>query len=145
MNKSMLLVEDNSDEVELTLMALKQSGISRNIVVARDGVEALDYLFAQEINTGRSCDESPAFVLLDLNLPRLNGIEVLNRIRNDDRTKLIPVIILTSSNDSEDRITALSAGANSYLRKPLGYPEFVLMMKRLGDYWFLVNANKISK
>jgi two-component system response regulator len=137
--KSILLVEDNPDDVELTLMALKESKILNQVNVTRDGVEALEYLFC----TGKYAERQPAnlpeLVLLDLKLPKLGGLEVLEKLRADPRTKLIPVVILTSSSEEEDVLKSYSLGANSYVRKPVEFHQFVEAVHQLGMYWLLVN------
>jgi two-component system, response regulator len=134
-----LLVEDNPDDVELTLRAFRKSKIANEIVVARDGVEALDYLFATGQYAGRDNSSLPQLVLLDLKLPRLDGLQVLERIRSNAQTRLLPVVILTSSTEPPDLLTGYSLGANSYIRKPVDFQEFVLAVRRLGLYWLLLN------
>jgi CheY-like chemotaxis protein len=132
-----LLVEDNPDDVALTLRALKSNNITNDVVVAADGVEALDYLFG---SGGKPASEDlPAVVLLDLKLPKVSGLEVLERIRNDDRTHLLPVVILTSSDEEQDLIRGYKLGANSYVRKPVDFVEFTQAAKQLGLYWLLMN------
>jgi len=133
-----LLVEDNPDDVALTLRALKSHNITNDVVVAPDGAQALDYLFGPE--GGRRADpELPAVVLLDLKLPKVNGMEVLQRIRADEGTRLLPVVILTSSDEERDVIEGYSLGANSYVRKPVDFVEFTQAAKQLGLYWLLMN------
>lgn len=132
-----LLVEDNPDDVALTLRALKANNITNDVVVAPDGVKALDYLFGVEGGSGP--EELPAVVLLDLKLPKVNGLEVLRRIRADERTRLLPVVILTSSDEERDIIDGYSLGANSYVRKPVNFVEFTQAAKQLGLYWLLIN------
>jgi two-component system response regulator len=134
-----LLVEDNPDDVELTLRAFRKSKIANEIVVARDGVEAIDYLFATGTHAGRDNSSLPQLVLLDLKLPRLDGLQVLERIRANPKTKLLPVVILTSSTEQPDLLTGYSLGANSYIRKPVDFQEFVVAVRRLGLYWLLLN------
>jgi two-component system response regulator len=134
-----LLVEDNPDDVELTLRAFRKSKIANEIVVARDGVEAIDYLFATGRHAGRDNSSLPQLVLLDLKLPRLDGLQVLERIRANPKTKLLPVVILTSSTEQPDLLTGYSLGANSYIRKPVDFQEFVVAVRRLGLYWLLLN------
>jgi two-component system response regulator len=134
-----LLVEDNPDDVELTVRAFRKSKIANEIVIARDGVEALDYLFATGQHAGRDLASLPQLVLLDLKLPRLDGLQVLERIRANPKTRLLPVVILTSSTEPPDVLTGYSLGANSYIRKPVDFQEFVVAVRRLGLYWLLLN------
>jgi CheY-like chemotaxis protein len=134
-----LQVEDNPDDVELTLLAFKNSHIQNEVVVVRDGAEALDYLFGTGAYAGRDIDIMPAVTLLDLNLPKINGLEVLRRIRGDERTKLIPVIILTSSKEEQDLISSYKLGANSYIRKPVDFAQFSEAIRQLGLYWLILN------
>ncbi len=132
-----LLVEDNPDDVALTLRALKSHNITNDVVVAEDGAKALAYLFGAD---GAPAPEAPpAVVLLDLKLPKINGLEVLRRIRSDERTRLLPVVILTSSDEERDVIDGYSLGANSYVRKPVDFVEFTQAAKQLGLYWLLMN------
>lgn len=138
-NKKILLVEDNPDDVKLTLRALKKSNIANEIVVAEDGVEALDYLFGRGKYSGRDISVKPQVILLDLKLPRMDGLEVLQHIREDERTKLLPVVILTTSNEDNDRINGYKFGANSYIRKPVDFNQFVEAVKNLGLYWLVLN------
>jgi two-component system response regulator len=135
-----LLVEDNSDDEALTLRALKKNNIKNEIVVARDGVEALDYLFATGTHAGRDPSVMPHVVLLDLKLPRIDGLEVLKRMRANERTHLVPVVILTSSNEERDRIAGYGLGANSYVRKPVDFSQFVDSVRQLGLYWLILNV-----
>jgi two-component system response regulator len=137
--KIILLVEDNPDDVELTLRAFRKNNIGNKVVVAKDGVEALDYLFGMGVHAGRNVKELPVVVLLDLKLPKIDGMEVLKRIRQNDRTKLIPVVILTSSAEQKDVIDGYSFGANSYVRKPVNFEQFVEAIRHLGLYWLLWN------
>ena len=132
-----LLVEDNPDDVALTLRALKSNNITNEVVVAEDGAKALDYLFRAD--GGGALEGPPAVVLLNLKLPKVNGLEVLQRIRSDERTKLLPVVILTSSDEERDVIDGYSLGANSYVRKPVDFLEFTQAAKQLGLYWLLMN------
>jgi len=132
-----LLVEDNPDDVSLTLRALKSHNITNEVVVTPDGVRALDYLFGAD--GGHGPEELPAVVLLDLKLPKVNGLEVLQRIRADERTRLLPVVILTSSDEERDVIDGYRLGANSYVRKPVDFVEFTAAAKQLGLYWLLMN------
>jgi two-component system response regulator len=137
--KIILLVEDNPDDVELTLRAFRKNNIGNKVVVAKDGVEALDYLFGMGVHAGRNVKELPVVVLLDLKLPKIDGMEVLKRMRQNDRTKLIPVVILTSSAEQKDVIDGYSFGANSYVRKPVNFEQFVEAIRHLGLYWLLWN------
>jgi two-component system response regulator len=137
--KSILLVEDNPDDVELTLMALKESKILNQVKVTRDGVEALEYVFCTGKYAQRQPANLPELVLLDLKLPKLGGLEVLEKLRADPRTKLIPVVILTSSSEEEDVLKSYNMGANSYVRKPVEFHQFVEAVRQLGMYWLLVN------
>jgi two-component system, response regulator len=132
-----LLVEDNPDDVVLTMRALKSHNITNEVIVAGDGVEAIDYLFGAKDQPPPA--ELPAVVLLDLKLPRINGMEVLQRIRREERTKLLPVVILTSSDEERDVIDGYSLGANSYVRKPVDFVEFTKAAQQLGLYWLLMN------
>jgi two-component system response regulator len=134
-----LLVEDSPDDVELTMRALKSNNITNEVVVAKDGVEAIEYLFGGSDRPAAS--ELPSIVLLDLNLPRVNGLEVLQRIRADHRTKLLPVVILTSSTEERDMVEGYSLGANSYVRKPVDFVEFTQAARQLGLYWLLLNRS----
>jgi two-component system response regulator len=137
--KAILLVEDNPDDVELTLRALKRNNISNEIIVARDGVEALARLFGTSQVSAFDAPELPQVVLLDLKLPRLDGLEVLRRIRTDERTRFLPVVILTSSLEEQDLIKGYSLGANSYIRKPVDFEQFTEAVRQLGLYWLLLN------
>jgi CheY-like chemotaxis protein len=134
-----LLVEDNRDDEVLTLRALKKNNIKNEVVVARDGVEALDYLFGTGSHDGRDLTEMPHVILLDLKLPRVDGLEVLRRLRADKRTRLLPVVILTSSNEDQDRINGYGLGANSYVRKPVDFTQFMEAVRQLGLYWLILN------
>ncbi len=138
-DKIILLVEDNPDDVQLTLRALKQNNITNEIVVAKDGVEALDYLFCTGTFAGRDSYALPQVVLLDLKLPRVDGLEVLRRIRADRRTKFLPVVILTSSKEELDMVNGYSLGANSYIHKPVDFAQFCEAVRHLGLYWLLLN------
>ncbi len=139
MERNILLVEDNPDDVELTLRALKQYHVRNQIAVVRDGAEALDYLFARGAYAERSTCPMPAVVILDLKLPKVDGFEVLQRLRADERTKLVPVVILTSSKEEGDMVNGYKLGANSYVRKPVDFTEFVEAARQLGLYWLVVN------
>lgn len=138
-NRTILLVEDNPDDVTLTLRALKKNNVTNEVVVVSDGVEALDYLFGTGKHAGRDLAAMPDIVLLDLKLPRIGGLEVLQKIRADTRTKLLPVVILTSSTEQQDLIEGYSLGANSYVRKPVNFVEFVEATRELGLYWLVYN------
>jgi two-component system, response regulator len=138
-NKIILLVEDNADDEKLTLRALAKNNISNDVIVARNGVEALDYLFGTGTCAGRNLNVMPQVVLLDLKLPKLDGLSVLRRLRADERTKLLPVVILTSSNEEQDRIKGYGLGANSYVRKPVDFSEFMDAARQLGLYWLVLN------
>ena len=137
--KIILLVEDNPDDVELTLRAFRKNNILNNVVVAGDGVAALDYLFGEGAGDGRDERGLPVVVLLDLKLPKLDGLEVLRWIRQDERTKLLPVVILSSSLEEQDLVNGYRSGANSYVRKPVDFERFVEAVKQLGLYWLLWN------
>ena len=134
-----LLVEDNEDDVDLTLRALKRNNITNEVVVARDGVEALDYLWGAGSHAGRDTAQMPQIILLDLKLPKIDGLEVLRRMRSDERTKLLPVVILTSSKEQQDLVESYSLGANSYVRKPVDFNQFVEAVRQLGLYWLVLN------
>ena len=138
-NATILLVEDDPDNEALTLRALRRGGIQHTLVVARDGVEALDYLFGTGQHAGRDLTVMPQLVLLDLKLPRLDGLAVLGRVRADARTRLLPVVILTSSDEERDRLEGYRNGANSYVRKPVDYGEFAEAVRQLGLYWLVLN------
>jgi len=134
-----LLVEDNPDDEALTLRALKKNNIVNQVVVARDGSEALDYLFGRGSHSGRDPNQLPQVVLLDLKLPKIDGLEVLRQLRADQRTKLAPVVILTSSNEEQDRFKGYDLGANSYVRKPVDFNKFIEAVHQLGLYWLVFN------
>jgi two-component system, response regulator len=138
-DKVILLVEDNPRDEELTLRALKKSSILNPIVVAHDGVEALDYLFARGVHADRPPSALPQLVLLDLKLPKLDGLEVLKSLRADERTKVLPVVILTSSLEEQDLLRGYSLGANSYVRKPVDFNQFSEAVRQLGLYWLVLN------
>jgi len=137
--KIILLVEDNPDDEELTQRALKKNNIRNEVVVARDGVEALDYLFGAGAYAGRDPSHWPEVVLLDLKLPKIDGLEVLKRIRSDPRTKFLPVVMLTSSLEENDLARCYAGGVNSYVRKPVDFIQFMEVVKQLGLYWLVVN------
>ncbi len=138
-SKIILLVEDNPDDVKLTLRALNKNRILNEVVVAEDGVEALDYLFASGKFSGRDTGIMPQVILLDLKMPKMDGLEVLRRIRTDERTKLLPVVVLTTSNEDRDRIESYKLGANSYIRKPVDFNQFAEAVQHLGLYWLVLN------
>ena len=138
--KTILLVEDNPDDEALTLRAFQKNNILNPVVVARDGVEALDYLFGTGLYAGRDTREQPQVVLLDLKLPKLDGLEVLRRLRSDPRTQLLPVVILTTSNEERDIMSSYELGANSYIRKPVDFDEFMEAVRQLGLYWLVLNV-----
>ena len=137
--KNILLVEDNPDDVELTLRAFKQNNILNTVVIAKDGVEALDYLFGRGIYAGRDVKNMPVVTLLDLKLPKISGMEVLKTIRQNELTKLLPVVILTSSAEDGDLVNGYKLGANSYVRKPVDFKKFVEAIKSLGLFWLVWN------
>ncbi len=139
MNKVLLLVEDNLSDEKLTVRAFKKSGVSNEIVVVRDGAEALDYLFGTGKFEGRDTTALPTVMLLDLKLPRIDGLEVLRRVRADERTKCLPVVILTASKEHEDVARGYSLGANAYVRKPVDFSEFAEAAKTVGLFWLLLN------
>jgi two-component system response regulator len=139
MTRNILLIEDNPGDEALTLRAFKKSGISNDIVVARDGAEALDFLFRGGAYADVALTELPAVIMLDLNLPKIGGLEVLRRIREDPTTRLIPVVILTSSDEEEDRLKGYQIGANSYVRKPVEFNQFANAVQQLGLYWLILN------
>lgn len=138
-NHIILLVEDNPDDEALTLRAFRKNNISNEVVVARDGQEALDYVFGEGRHAVRDVSDLPQVVLLDLKLPKVDGLEVLRRIRADSRTELLPVVILTSSKEDQDVINGYRLGANSYVRKPVSFDEFLDAVRTLGLYWLLIN------
>ena len=137
--RELLLVEDDAHDEALTLRALSKNGIRNRIVVIRDGVQALDYLFGRNAYATRDVSELPAVMLLDLKLPKIDGLEVLRRVRAYPRTKWLPIVILTSSNEDRDRAEGYSLGANSYVRKPVEFTEFTSAVQQLGVYWLLLN------
>ncbi len=141
--KNILLVEDNPDDVQLTLRALKKSNIMNEVIVAQDGIEALDYLFGTGKHAGRNVKVLPQVVLLDLKMPKLDGLEVLQRIRGDERTKLLPVVILTTSSEDRDRVESYKLGANSYVRKPVDFNQFADAVNQLGLYWLVLNESPL--
>lgn len=134
-----LLVEDNRDDEALTLRALKKNNIKNEVVVARDGVEALDFLMGTGPHAGRDLSVMPHVILLDLKLPKVDGLEVLRRVRAHERTRLLPIVILTSSNEEQDRVNGYGLGANSYVRKPVDFAQFIEAVRQLGLYWLILN------
>jgi CheY-like chemotaxis protein len=139
MGKVILLVEDNPDDEALTHRALKKNNIGNEVVVARDGAEALDYLFGTGVYEGRDLSTMPQVVLLDLKLPKIDGLDVLRRLRADERTKLLPVVVLTSSREQQDLVDSYGYGANSYIRKPVDFAQFIEAVRQLGLYWLVLN------
>jgi two-component system response regulator len=138
-NKKILLVEDNPDDVELTLRAFKKNNIMNEVIVKRDGAEALDFFFGKDGVAGKGNNGLPAVILLDLKLPKIDGLEVLKKLRADERTKLIPVVILTSSKEQGDVVNGYKIGCNSYIRKPVDFNQFAEAIKQLGLYWLILN------
>ena len=137
--KMILLVEDNPDDEELTMRALRQAKVANDIVVARDGAEAVEFVFGEGRHAGRDTSKMPAVILLDLKLPKLSGLDVLQRLRADERTRLVPIVVLTSSSEDEDMLKSYRSGANSYVRKPVEFGAFVGAVSQLGVYWVLLN------
>jgi len=138
-NRKILLVEDNPDDVMLTLRAFRKNNIANEIIIARDGAEALEYLFGSGAHQERDNGAEPEVVLLDLKLPKVDGLEVLRRLRADERTKLLPVVILTSSAEERDIVDSYRLGANSYIRKPVDFTQFTESVQQLGLYWLVLN------
>jgi CheY-like chemotaxis protein len=137
--KVILLVEDNPDDEALAIRAFKRHHIGNEIVVARDGVEALDYLFGTGLYVGRDITNKPSVILLDLKLPRVDGLEVLRRLRQEQNTKFLPVVVLTTSSEEQDLLNSYSLGCNSYIRKPVDFVQFSEAIRQLGMYWLLMN------
>ena len=138
-DETILLVEDNPDDIELTRRAFHKNAIANNLVVAHDGIEALDYLFCRGTYDSRNVKETPRLILLDLKLPKMDGLQVLENLRANEYTKLVPVVILTSSKEEQDLISGYKNGANSYVRKPINFNEFVDAVRNIGLYWLLIN------
>jgi CheY-like chemotaxis protein len=134
-----LLVEDNLEDLELALRALRKANLTNRILVARDGAEALDFIFGEGVHAGRKIEESPKVILLDLKLPKVDGLEVLQRIKSDPRTRTIPVVVLTSSREQNDIVESYKLGVNSYIVKPVNFERFAEAVQQLGMYWLLVN------
>jgi two-component system response regulator len=139
MERTILLVEDNRDDEDLTLRALGKAHVANEVFVVRDGQEALDFMFCTGAHAGRDPKVMPGVILLDLKLPKLNGIDVLHRLRSDPRTRLVPVVILTSSSEEEDMLKSYESGANSYVRKPVDFAAFAAAVAQLGVYWMMLN------
>lgn len=144
LDRTILLAEDNPDDVALTLRAFKQHNLQSEVVVARDGLEALDYLFGMGAHAGRDISRMPQLILLDLKMPKIDGMEVLRRVRADDRTCLLPVVILTTSREEQDLIDSYTFGANSYICKPVDFEQFVEAVRQLGLYWLVLNETPIQ-
>jgi two-component system response regulator len=140
-DETILLVEDNPDDIELTMRAFRKNNIANNVVVARDGVEALDFLFCHGTYANRDIKDNPRLILLDLKLPKLDGLQVLERLRANESTKLVPVVILTSSKEEHDLVSGYRSGANSYVRKPVDFNKFVEAVRQIGLYWLLINES----
>jgi CheY-like chemotaxis protein len=140
-NKKILLVEDNPDDIELTLRAFRKNNIMNEIIIKRDGAEALDFFFGKDGAAVNNHNDLPILTMLDLKLPKIDGLDVLKKIRSDKRTKLIPVVILTSSNEQSDLLSGYELGCNSYIRKPVDFNQFTDTVKQLGFYWLLINES----
>ena len=140
-NKVILMVEDNPDDEKLTLLALRKNNVANEIVVVRNGADALDYLFAAGRYAGRDRSQIPAVMLLDIHLPKIDGLEVLRRVREDEQLRRLPVVMLTSSKEEKDIVDSYNLGANSYVRKPVDFDEFSDAVRQLGLYWLILNEN----
>jgi two-component system response regulator len=136
-----LLVEDNPDDEALTLRALHKNRVSNPVIIVHDGVEALEFMFCEGVYSGRNIADLPAVILLDLKLPRIDGLEVLRRLRADERTRMVPIVVLTTSNEDKDIFASYSLGANSFVRKPVDFDQFTEAVGKLGMYWLLVNES----
>jgi two-component system response regulator len=134
-----LLVEDNADDLDMTLRALQRANLSNHIHVARDGAEAVEFIFCQGVHSGRKVENGPRLILLDLKLPKIDGLEVLERVKSDPRTKMTPVVVLTSSREQRDVIESYNLGVNSYIVKPVNFEGFAAAVRELGMYWLLLN------
>jgi two-component system response regulator len=134
-----LLVEDNQDDLDMALRALRKANLANHIQVARDGAEALDFIFGEGAHAGRKVENTPKVILLDLKLPKIDGMEVLRRVKNDPRTKVIPVVVLTSSQEQKDVVESYHLGVNSYIVKPVNFESFAAAVAELGMYWLLLN------
>lgn len=139
----LLLVEDSPDDEELTRLALLRAGISHALAVVRDGAEALDFLFGTGSHAGRDRNQTPAVILLDLKLPKVDGLEVLRRLRADERTRVIPVVVLSTSREEQDIATSYRLGANSYIRKPVDFDQFIEVMQQVGNFWLGINESPV--
>ena len=144
MKNTILLVEDNADDEALTIRALKKNNLQNELIVARDGAEAIEYLFGEGQYDGRDITQLPALVLLDLQLPKIDGFGVLKRLRASEHTKHLPVVILTSSAEQEDILNGYGLGANSYVRKPVDFDEFIKTVGQLGPYWLIINQRPVA-
>jgi len=144
-NPTVLLIEDNQDDIDLTVRAFQKSRIKIELIIAHNGVEALDYLFATGLYSDRNPRDLPVVTLLDLKLPRMDGLEVLRRLRANERTQLLPVVVLTTSSEEKDIIQSYSLGANSYIRKPVEFERFMDAVNHLGIYWLLLNESPIKR
>lgn len=143
--KNILLVEDNQDDIDLTLRALQKSNIVNEMITVHDGVEALEYLMCRGIYSNRDPEDLPAVILLDLKLPKMGGLELIKKLRKEEKTKLIPVVILTSSKEEQDLVQSYSLGANSYIRKPVDFNQFAETVRQLGMYWLLLNETPLKR